>query len=334
MTARASVGHDPNGSRIVSLENDALRIGILPAAGGHVFELVDRATGRDLLWHNPRTALRPAPYGGYFDDWWSGGWDEIFPSGDQGTLRGEAMPYMGELWCVPWTAKPWAAGGEAGIVATAFGTIAPARFERRFTLGAEQAVLRVHYRIENLDVRPLSFTWGIHPAFAVTAHHRIDLPARKMLVGVSSDPTMGTAGQAYEWPDLPDPSVAGGIREMRAVRPREDAVFAGHWATGLDAGWVALTDTFARRGVAIAFDPAVFPDAWLWQVYGGWRGHQHLALEPWTGHPQRLDDAIVAGRALTLPVGGVLETDVAFAIYGGLERVESVEWRDETVIVR
>jgi len=334
VTARASVGHDPNGSRIVSLENDALRIGILPAAGGHVFELVDRATGRDLLWHNPRTALRPAPYGGYFDDWWSGGWDEIFPSGDRGTLHGEPLPYMGELWCVPWAAEPWASGAEAGIVASGFGTVAPARFERRLVLRADEPVLRVRYRIENLDLRPLPFNWAIHPAFAVTPGHRIDLPAGEMLVEVSSDPSMGVVGQVYRWPDLPDPTVPGGNREMRWVRPREDMVVGGHWATGLNDGWIALTDTLARRGVAIVFDPEVFPDAWLWQVYGGWRGHHHLVLEPWTGHPQRLDDTLAAGRAVVLPVGGVLETEVAFVLYEGLESVSSVERQGEAILVR
>ena len=334
MSARVAEGWSLRGIPALVLENAALRVTLLPELGGHVLELVDKEADRNLLWSNPRTLPRRAPYGTHFDDWWSGGWDEIFPSGDQGTLRGESMPYMGELWCVPWTVTPWASGGEAGIVGTAFGTIAPAQFERRLTLRADEAILRVQYRIENLDVRPLPFTWGIHPAFAVTPHHRIDLPADEMLVGVASDPTMGTAGQAYRWPHLPDPSVDGGIRDMRTVRPRDDAVFGGHWATGLAAGWVALTDTFAHRGVAITFDPAVFPDAWLWQVYGGWRGHHHLALEPWTGHPQRLDDAIVAGRAVVLPVGGVLETEVAFVVYGDLERVESVERRDDTVIVR
>ena len=191
------------------------------------------------------------------------------------------------------------------------------------------------YRIENLDVRPLPFTWGIHPAFALTPGHRIDLPAGEMLVGVASDATMGTPGQAYRWPNLPD---AGGrrraARHAHASGLAADAVFGGHWATDLAAGWVALTDTSARRGVAIAFDREVFPDAWLWQVYGGWRGHYHLALEPWTSHPQRLDDAIAAGRAMVLPVGGVLETEVAFVLYGELEAVASVERQDDRFIVR
>jgi hypothetical protein len=52
----------------VVLENDALRVTVLPALGAHVSELVDKAGGRDLLWHNPCMTPRPAPYGAYFDD--------------------------------------------------------------------------------------------------------------------------------------------------------------------------------------------------------------------------------------------------------------------------
>jgi len=305
--------------------NAALRVTVLPALGGHVTQLVDRVAERDLLWHNPRTAPRPAPYGAHFDDWWSGGWDEIFPSGDRGTLHDEVLPYMGELWCVPWEAEAASATGEASITTTAFGTIAPARFERRLTLRADEPILRVHYRIENLDVRPLPFTWGIHPTFGVTPAHRIDHPGREMLVGVSSDPSMGVPGDRYPWPSLPDVSLASATRDMRQVRPREAGIFGGHWATDLPQGWLALTDTSSHRGVALVFDREVFPHAWLWQVYGGWRGHHHLALEPWTSHPQQLEDAVAAGRARLLQPGEVLETEVALVVFGGLDTVTSVE---------
>ena len=307
------------------LENGALRVTVLPALGGHVAELTDRVADRDLLWHNPRTSPRPAPYGAHFDDWWSGGWDEIFPSGDRGTLHDELLPYMGELWCVPWEAEASTEGDEASIIAVGYGTIAPARFERRLSLRADEPILRVHYRIENLDVRPLPYTWGIHPTFAVTPSHRIDHPGREMLVGVSSDPTMGVAGDRYPWPALPDASLQSGTRDMRQVRPREDAVLGGHWATDLPEGWLALTDTSTSRGVALVFDHRIFPHAWLWQVYGGWRGHHHLALEPWTSHPQQLEDAVAAGRARLLQPGEVLETEVALIVFGGLDAVTSVE---------
>ena len=337
------------------LENGLVSVTVVPSMGGHVASLVDVAGGRELLWRNPRLTPRLAPYGAWFDDWWSGGWDEIFPGGDLSTLHGEKLPYMGELWCAPWSASSTEApdGSEAAVITTVLGNIAAARFTRRLALRADQPVLWASYRIENLDVHPLPFTWGVHPAFAVGTDHRIDMPENGgMVVGVTSDPLMGEVGQAYAWPSLavsPAPAVSAaaspsspaasslapdGVHDMSRVLPREAGVFGGHWATDLADGWLALTDTAARRGVAIVFDRNVFPHAWLWQVYGGWRGHELLAMEPWTSHPQDIEGAVEAGRARVLAPGERLETWVAFALHEGLDRVTSVERGDGGLIIR
>jgi len=183
----------------------------------------------------------------------------------------------------------------------------------------------------------------VHPAFAVGPGHRIDLPANGgMAVGVASDPVMGSVGQAYTWPSLPVSAPASAsslaepsrIRDMSAVLGREAGVFGGHWATDLADGWLGLTDTTARRGVAMVFDRDVFPHAWLWQVYGGWRGHHLLAMEPWTSRPQDIEGAVAAGRACVLGPGERLETWVAFAVHEGLDRVTGVGRGEDGLVVR
>jgi galactose mutarotase-like enzyme len=335
MTARVVSGWAVAGVDAVVLENAALRAVVLPELGGHVLQLTDKVADRDLLWTNPRTPPRRAPYGSQFDDWWSGGWDEIFPSGDRADFHGERLPYMGELWSVPWTATTGSEGSRAWIAATGLGTIAPARLERTLELRGDEPVLRVHYRLTNLDVRSLPFLWGIHPCFAVTPRHRIDIPADAMLVGVSSGPEMGEPGTVYRWPDQP---LAGGsgaaTRDVRRVLPWSAAIYGGHWATDMRDGWLALTDTEASRGVAIAFPRDVFPHAWLWQVYGGWRGHHHVCLEPWTGYPMQLEEARAGGRARELAPGATLEAEVAIVLFDGLEAVGSVEHEGAGYLVR
>ncbi len=325
MSARVSEAWSLHGIPALVLENGALRVTVLPDLGGHIVELIDKAADRNLLWSNPRTPPRRAPYGAHFDDWWSGGWDEIFPSGDQAQLHGETLPYMGELWSVPWSATAGMSDGGAWIRAAGLGTMAPARLERTLELRGDEPVLRAGYRLTNLDVQPLPFLWGIHPCFAVTPDHRIDLPAADMLVGVSSDPAMGQPGTSYRWPEQPHSAALGGFRDVRRILPSSAAVFGGHWATELADGWAALTDTGSGRGIAIVFPREVFPHAWLWQVYGGWRGHHHVCLEPWTGYPMQLDQAEAAGRARTLEPGGSLAAEVDFVLFEGLQQVAAVE---------
>ena len=334
MTARVADGWSYHGLAAVVLENAALRVTVLPELGGHVLELVDKALDRNLLWSNPRMAPRRAPYGAHFDDWWSGGWDEIFPTGDRAVLNDELLPYMGEAWSVPWDVRTGQGDGSAWVETIGHATIAPARLERTLRLEGDAPVLHVTYRITNLDFKPLPFLFGIHPSFAVSAAHRIDHPASTMLVGVSSDPTMGELGARYQWPIQPVPGTVGEVRDARVVLPAEAAVFGGHWATDLPDGWLALTDTVSGRGVALSFPREVFPHLWLWQVYGGWRGHHHVCLEPWTGYPMQLEEAAAEGRARVLDPGASLEAEVAFILYGGLERVSGVDTAGAGFVIR
>lgn len=324
MSARLIRGWSVAGFEAWILENRHLRVTVLPELGGKVHELIDKAADRDLLWHNPRTPPRKAPFGAHFDDWWSGGWDEIFPTGDVARLHDEPLPYMGELWSVPWSATEVDAGpGAVSTSTSGVGTIAPARLERTLELRDDEPVLRVRYRLTNLDVRTLPFLWGIHPALAVSSAHRIQLPAGRMLVGVSSGPRMGEVGATYEWPEQPEPP-GPGRRDVSQVLPADAMAFGGHWATELRDGWWALTDTASRRGIALSFPRDVFPYVWIWQVYGGWRGHHHLCLEPWTGYPMQLEEAVDLGRHRELEPAASLEAELAFVLFSGLERVTSV----------
>src|ERR1700756_696048 len=106
----------------------------------------------------------------------------------------------------------------------------------------------------------------------------------------------------------------------RALGPEADD-FALHYLTGLTDGWVACTDTAARRGFGLVFDRSVFPVIWLWLVYGGWRGYYQAIMEPWTGYPSALAEAVAAGRARSLKPDQTLATAVAAVLYGGVESV-------------
>jgi galactose mutarotase-like enzyme len=324
MSARIDTHWSYNGLRAAVMENRLLRLTVLPELGGKVYDLVYKPTDTNFLWHHPRVLPRPAIYGTNFDNCWAGGWDEVLPSTEICTYRGEEVPHMGEIWSLPWAfaAEP-AEGEEVCLYATVSTPIMPARFERWLRLRADEPVVRAHYRITSLGPGPLDFIWGVHPAFAVTTAHRIDLPPCHGLVGQSSGPALGEAGQSYEWPYLP---LADGRQiDMRIVPPFETAVFGGHYAVELTGNWVALTDTARRQGIAVVFAPEVFKAVWMWLMYGGWRGLYGVVLEPWTGYPNVLDQAVAAGRHCSLSANAALEAEVAFVAYTGVDAVTEVK---------
>jgi hypothetical protein len=67
---------------------------------------------------------------------------------------------------------------------------------------------------------------------------------------------------------------------------------------------------------------------------GGYRGHRHAILEPWTGLPMQLQDAIEAGAARCLNPGETLETEVAFLVYSGVDHVESIAKSADSFLVK
>ena len=90
-----------------------------------------------MLWHNPRLEPRPPVFGQNFDDWWSGGWDEVFPTCDVSTYQGETYPYLGELWSLPWSWETTPCGSGVAVHLSRTTVIATARMERWITLEGE-----------------------------------------------------------------------------------------------------------------------------------------------------------------------------------------------------
>jgi hypothetical protein len=304
-----------HGFRAVVLENRRLRAVVLPELGGKLWSLVDKAADREVLWHNPRLPPRPAHYGAAYDDWFCGGWDELFPNDAPTSVAGDAYPDHGELWAMPFA---WELGAEAGAATLRMwrsGVVTNTRVEKRITLGADEPLLRFAYRIANDGPAPLDFLWKLHPALRVSPASRIDLPARRVEVDPGFRDRLGV--DAFTWPQ------AGGV-DVRQVPPYEAATCDFYYGVELDAGWCALTDTAARAGFGLAFDPAVFRSVWVFGAYGGWRGLYTTILEPCTGYPYRLEDAIARGTASRLGAGEVLETELTAVLYQGVEAVSRI----------
>jgi hypothetical protein len=320
MGCRIDDGWAYRGLDCIRLENEYLAVDVLPELGGNIFRFIDKARDHDLLWKSPRVQPHRAELHANFDDHWAGGWDEAFPGGAPSPNRyGDQLPYMGELWTQRATYEIVESSPNAVELALTIVTpITPARWVRRLRIERGSPVLKIHYRLEHTGHQPFDFNWGIHPVQAITPAHRFDVPARRGLVDENGGGTLGRQGDSYDWPNL------GSLDVRQALGPDAGA-FALHYLTELEDGWVAATDTGARRGFGLCFDRELFPVVWLWLVYGGWRDYYHAIAEPWTGYPSPLADAVAAGRARVLGPGEVLETEVAAVLYGGVASVSRLQ---------
>lgn len=312
------------GMRTLVLENDEIRATVLPEYGAKIFQFIAKKTNHDLLYHNPRVEIRTPVYGVNVDNWWHGGIDECIPTGQASTYKGEAYPYLGEVWSLPWSYEIEKDNAEEVRVHLFRNTvISPLRVDRWVTLRAHGSILEMRHKVTNLGYTDVEFLWGIHPGLAINSSSRIDIPASKVLIDESSpNNRLGAPGSYYNWPYAKAQN--GQEVDMRIVAPPESKTVDMHFATELTDGWLALTDTSANVGFGLAFPKEVFKSIWLWLVYGGWRGLYCAAIEAWTGYPGRLDLAVKNGTCTALRAGKELTCETRLIAYTGLSEVDRI----------
>src|SRR5687768_5183181 len=96
--------------RVVSLENELLRVGVLADQGTDVFEFNYKPRDMDFVWltadgvRNPTSYLSTSPDPlTTFMDYYPGGWQEIFPNGGApSSYLGAQFGQHGEVSNLPW----------------------------------------------------------------------------------------------------------------------------------------------------------------------------------------------------------------------------------------
>ena len=95
--------------KVVWLENDFLRIGVLAGRGSDIFEFRFKPLDCDFLLRLPKgirnpnqdfSQMRNTP--NQFEDYYYGGWQEILPNSPTFNYRGASLGQHGEISLIPW----------------------------------------------------------------------------------------------------------------------------------------------------------------------------------------------------------------------------------------
>jgi hypothetical protein len=305
--------------RVVILENEMLRFGVLADKGTDVFECNYKPRDLDFVWltargvRNPRAYLSTSPDPlSTFNDYYPGGWQEIFPNGGlPATYAGAQFGQHGETPHLPWDYT--IIEDTQDMVAVRF-TVrtqkTPFLLEKVLRLRSGASALDFEETVTNESGVALHVMWGHHLTFGrpfLTERARIRFPQGTTIVAdtgmIDNAARRVRPGEPSQWPTAT--GMDGALIDLSTLPPRGTPGDVCYLTP--PEGWYEVEDP--ERGLAfrLEWDRATMPYVWFWQEFGAtggspWFGrHYNIGLEPFSSIPaQGLPAAITRNTALLL----------------------------------
>jgi hypothetical protein len=310
---------------MIFLENAELQVAVSCQVGGSITRITVKESGLDVLGEVPwpvtdqPIASGAARHEPEFLTRFTGGWPLLFPNaGDACDFDGVFHGFHGEGAITPWDVVARAADR---IVLSRRFDIVPVTMRRELRLAGDLLIMTEQLRMTGS--RPIEVMWGHHPTLGrdlLAGPIEITSGARTATVCTSHDMAANplALGAKGQWP-----IVAGKTGPYDLSRPQEPMASLAYLTDFNDDAWIAVRRLDNKVAVALSWDEARFPCAWLWYELAGnpdepWLNRTRLiGIEPNTTWPAwGLAKAKQAGGTLlTLKPGDEIATTLRFQAF-------------------
>ena len=284
---------------VLWLQNDVLRVALLPTFGGKITSLRSVRTGEEFLLPPLGGYHRVTPFAN-FSESDGGGFDECLPSvaACEGSRGQDPVPDHGDLWRLNWHVE----SQHDAVTLSAEAESRPLRLTRRAHL--QGASILLDYDLLNLSDSTTSWLWSAHPLLRVQSGDRIVLPKSVDQVSVEySAGDLFPRNTLISWPTAK--STSGLMTDLSRVGEKDGVTAHKIFAPMEMSAWGALYRTKLAQGLVFRFDQTALPFLGIWICSGAWpkerQNRQYtVALEPTTSNVDSLTDAESNGTARSL----------------------------------
>ncbi|WHH60745.1 aldose 1-epimerase [Petroclostridium sp. X23] len=325
-------------NRVLSMENEIIKINMLPDKGSDIYEMYYKPMDIDFMWKAPggiRDVSKFIPTSSQFlgshPDYYEGGWHECFPGGGPYNYKGAEIGLHGEIALMPWQYSIEEDNENKITVSLSCETYRfPFKVNKKITMHSKSPVIEFEETIINDSDEEIQYMWGHHPVFGkpfLDGNCRIDIPAKEFSVckDFNVETSLFESGYSGRWPKAKgkDNETIDLSLVPSGEKPTADLFFL----KGLEEGWFAVTNTKLKLGIGFVWDASLFPYVWYWQVANGlsgfpWYGRTYnIGLEFWTSIPNSFDKAVENGTIDTFKGKESKNTKYSVIIYNGLEKV-------------
>ena len=330
--------------KFLTLENELIKITLIPDKGADVYELIYKPKDIDFMWKAPggvRDAIHtkmtaPDPTGSFLD-YYEGGWQECLPGGGPYLENGAVIGLHGEACMLPWDFCVLRDEEDFCEVQLSCKTYRyPLAVKKTVQIKKGIPVVYFSECIGNRGNEDLEIMWGHHPAVGkpfLNEYCRIDVPATDyLMLGTNFCP--GNKMQPELTGKWPMAQTMDGVAVDLTWVPAEHAKNGNLiYLSGLKEAWFAVTDTRKKLGYGMCWDKEVFPYVWYWQVAQGVAGHPwysatyNIAMEFWSAYPSGREAARQKTGLTNLSAQGEMKTRYCFVVYEGLDGVAHIDSR-------
>ncbi len=285
MTGVEVITSSEQGFTVKGLRSATAELLMVPELGGRIISLRSRKTGREWCWHQPRPDwLWRNQAGDGFGASPQAGIDECVPTVAACDLRGRSVPDHGEVWFQDWHLDPEALERQELCASLAL-TVSPFIFSRSIRALADGA-FRFDYTLTNTGAEAEPYLWSFHPLKTIELGDRLELPA-----GVTSLRLDGGLGTPIQRGDLWTYPEFSQVRLDRCEVPGMPGGCVKGFAGPLTHGRAAVVNERTGDRFQLDWHAAELPFLGVW-INRGHGGFHHVALEPCTGAPDSLLQAM------------------------------------------
>ena len=283
----------------VILENDLLKVTVLPEWGSKTASIIHKPTGYELLWQNPEPAFRKTGYGDPYPNGDKSGFDEMFPTisrcfYEHPPWEGTEMPDHGEVWSIPWRYSLSKNCLDMRVEGIRF----PYTLEKKVAL--KDNCLRHDYRVKNNGPAPFAFIWAAHPLFNTCPGMEFRVPEGmdSIITAVPGNP-LGPYGREHPFPECLD--MEGNKLDLSHVPGRNEVGYQKYYfAEKVTEGWCELHHPDQDLTIRLSYPKEQVPYLGMWLNVLGWADQYNIAPEPATAPMDRPDASALWGAGCEL----------------------------------
>lgn len=286
------------------LENERLRVTLLPELGGKMIRLLSKSTGTEFLkqYVESEGDLKPPNLGGTFKPPYAHGFDECFPTvAPSDYLFNERVihwPDHGELWAQEWNYEQ---DGQR-LVLKVTGVNLLYEFEKEIRLRENK--IEISYRVTNLSYRPFDYIWSSHPLLEIDDQDELLIDEKIDAMSIHGTDDEGQVQKERTgWPNVYDSET-----DYSIIQPPSSKQAIKLFAEQVEKGRAGLYRKGRNESILFNFDTDKTPHLGIWLCYGGWPKDAEIrsytvALEPTTASYDKLSDAIRNGEQKVIEPG-------------------------------